>query len=130
MSVNSVMQSVRRKAAQILEIRAQSLADEEYGLLERYKVGSGIMHPGNRVPSSAPGDPPARQTGHLQESIKYVIDRQKLIAVVGPFEGPPTVIRPKPVPYAALLEYGTRHIAPRPFVRPALESWKAKWRRP
>jgi hypothetical protein len=124
-----VANELKRKAAQVLEIRAQSLADEIYGLLERHTVGRGIFWPGNRVPSSAPGDPPARQTGHLQESVKYVIDRQNLIAVVGPFEGPPTVNNPTPVPYAAPLEYGTRHVEPRPFIRPAFDTWRRKWSR-
>lgn len=122
------MNVLRGKVAKVVEIRAQSLSAEIYATLEAYRVGRGAEEgPVNR--RSAPGDPPARQFGHLQESVKYLIDRARLIAVVGPLEGASTVDNPKTVEYAAALEFGTRKMAARPFVVPSLTRWKAKWRR-
>lgn len=61
-------------------------------------------------PASVPGEPPHERTGRLMKSVrnnvatngKYEIDL-KLIA---------------DAPEAVWMEYGTEHIAPRPFMRP------------
>ncbi len=62
---------------------------------------------------SFPGDPPGRDTGVLMESIRFVIDSDGLGASVG-----------SPLDYALHLEFGTRYIAERPFLFPALEREK------
>lgn len=70
---------------------------------------------GNRPPhqASAPGQPPATDTGRLLNSIYHVIEGvgSDLVAKIG-----------STVDYAEYLELGTRHMAPRPFERPALYS--------
>ncbi len=60
---------------------------------------------------SAPGEPPARVSGELMDSVAYeVADTGKGVSVmVGAAAS-----------YALALEYGTRRMAPRPFLRPAL----------
>jgi len=121
-SVDSAMRELRPKMAKHVNRRAEMLRSEEYDTLERSRVGRGIHWPGNRNPSSAPGDPPARQTGRLQESIAITkrATQAEPYALVGPrpqaFSGS--------APYPVFLEYGTRHIAPRPFVRPSVSQLK------
>lgn len=57
--------------------------------------------------ASAPGEPPASDTGALVRSIR--VDHKALKANV--------IVAAQ---YAALLEFGTQFIAPRPFVRPTV----------
>lgn len=59
--------------------------------------------------ASAPGEPPASDTGRLVNSIRTEYDAAAL-------QG--TVIAS--TEYAAALEYGTRRMAARPYMRPAL----------
>lgn len=61
----------------------------------------------NRTPS-APGSPPHVQTGALRSSIRTEWDGDRRV-VVGPS-----------VAYGRHLEFGTRRMAARPFMRPAL----------
>ena len=60
---------------------------------------------------SAPGEPPARVSGELMDSVAY--------GVTGTGRGPSLAVGAG-APYALALEYGTRRMAPRPFLRPAL----------
>jgi HK97 gp10 family phage protein len=64
--------------------------------------------------ASAPGDPPASDTGNLINSIGTDFRRAELSVLVG-----------TEVEYAPFLEYGTRRMAPRPFMRPAYQSREA-----
>lgn len=70
---------------------------------------------GRRVPhqASAPGQPPATDTGRLLASIHHILEGegQHTVAHVG-----------SDVNYALFLELGTRYMAARPFLRPALYS--------
>lgn len=64
--------------------------------------------PGPRVRRSAPGEAPARQSGRLREEMEIL----------------PVPLAPElhlTAPYAAALNDGTLHIAPRPYVQPAIE---------
>ncbi len=116
---------LRDRSARALNVFAEAARSEIFGVLEESKIGRGIKHPGNRVPSSLPGDPPARQTGRLQESVKVIkrATRNELVAEVGP--------DPRNFPeryYADDLEFGNNRIAPRPFMRPAISRLKTKIR--
>ena len=120
MSVNDAMNNLNRKSARALNVYAESLRAEIYGTLERNRVGRGIQWPGNPNPSSLPGDPPARQTGRLMESIAVTkrATPQELISEVGPR---PQSFTKQP-PYPVFLEFGTRFIEPRPFMRPSISA--------
>jgi HK97 gp10 family phage protein len=63
--------------------------------------------------ASAPGEAPASDTGRLVNSINSYLDRSKKTALV--IAGRGTAL------YAAMLEFGTRKMAARPFMFPALE---------
>jgi HK97 gp10 family phage protein len=58
---------------------------------------------------SAPGEPPRKQTGRLRSSVTYEVLDGELIARVG-----------TNVKYAKWLELGTKNMAPRPWLRRAL----------
>jgi HK97 gp10 family phage protein len=58
---------------------------------------------------SAPGEPPHKQTGRLRSSVTYEVLDGELIARVG-----------TNVKYAKWLELGTKNMAPRPWLRRAL----------
>ena len=130
-------QEVRRRTATALNVNAETVRAEWYGLLERNRVGRGQTYThylrtnrrtGNVFAwrerptphrASAPGDPPARDTGRLMESIavtKRATDSD-LTSETGPR---PEAFRGK-APYPAFLEYGTRKIEPRPHARPTAD---------
>lgn len=64
---------------------------------------------------SMPGNPPAPDTGNLRESIRYEIHgkSEKVYGVVGSTQKDPD--------YAVYTEYGTTKMAPRPWLRPAMQ---------
>lgn len=63
--------------------------------------------------ASASGQPPATDTGHLANNIFAEVNQTEAMTVE---------IRSK-APYSIHLEYGTKHMAARPFLRPA--GWQA-----
>ena len=63
-----------------------------------------------RHQASAPGEAPANDTGFLAGSIRIDINQKWEVDLRAL------------APYAVHLEYGTRKMAPRPFLRPAAES--------
>lgn len=77
---------------------------------EYSKPGSGRTYTRRGVShqASAPGEPPAPDTGQLRARIHHVVGRD----AVGEF-----VEVGVNDPRAAMLEFGTRHIAPRPAFR-------------
>lgn len=126
MSVKTAVATIEGKLARGLNVRAEALRSEHYGALERSQEGSGVHYPGNPRRSSAPGEPPARQSGRLQEATA-VLSRatpDRLEATVGP--------RPQPfrrtAPYPEFLEFGTIRMAPRPSWAVAIREFRAKTR--
>lgn len=121
----------RKMLERRVRVASESLRSTIYDTLERYRVGAGTQWPGNPNPSSAPGDPPARQTGHLMESVRYFYDVATLRSVVGPFEKGASLDNPISVSYATPLEYGAplRNLKPRPFMRRSLAEFKQRWGR-
>jgi len=67
--------------------------------------------------SSAPGDPPRKRTGHLFKSVYNRINKINKFVVQG--------IVGDNAEYAVHLEYGTSKMAPRPYMRPAVEKNKS-----
>jgi len=94
-------------------IRAAGLELERAIKLELSKPGSGELYTHGKVThqASAPGEPPAPDTGALRNSVGQEVVGNALRIGVG-------------MPYAPFLEFGTigegGFIAPRPFMRPAL----------
>lgn len=61
--------------------------------------------------ASAPGEPPASNTGFLAANIDTSYDEGGLVGIVTAHAA-----------YAAYLEFGTIKMEPRPFMRPALDN--------
>lgn len=111
------------ESEKVLRVRAFALRDEISSTLERAAVGRGVFYKGNRNPSSAPGDPPARQSGTLVNSIDAARVTPTLYEV-----GPRSAAFTNRSAYPVTLEFGGRNIAPRPFMRPSIASFKQKLR--
>lgn len=123
--------SLDAQISRAVNARAEALRAEIYGLLERNRVGRGVQYPGNPNPSSLPGDPPARQSGRLMESIAVVTRATPAepVALVGP--RPQAFTGPLDDPdYPVVLEFGggINDIEPRPYMRPAVDALRAKAR--
>lgn len=113
MAGNTDFGPLRRQALALLEqecgLKAQRIRT---GIIQRLsEPGRGRLYKRGNIThrASAPGQGPAVDTGRLRQSIAVVKvgDQHYRIG---------TNVR-----YAPLLEFGTRHIAPRPFMRPAAE---------
>lgn len=72
-------------------------------------------HPERIHQASAPGEPPANDRGMLANSIEVDVDPTQFNMTLS-----------AGAPYAQELEYGTRHMLPRPFLRPALARWRER----
>jgi HK97 gp10 family phage protein len=124
-SVREAKAGIERKLARGLNARAEALRAEIFNLVEQSSpTRSGIQYPDLPNRSSAPGEPPAYQSGRLAESIA-VLSRAtpaELVSTVGP--------RPQAftsrAPYPVFLEFGTRRMKPRPFMRPAVAAFRQK----
>ncbi|MFC6591676.1 HK97-gp10 family putative phage morphogenesis protein [Deinococcus lacus] len=95
--------NISHRQAQALGLRGRSMQTANGNI--RTRVRSGYRE----IKVSAPGDSPAVQTGRLRQSITV----QKVKA--GRYRVGTNV------EYAPYLEFGTRNMQPRPFMRPALE---------
>lgn len=107
---------------QLLKVRAFAMRDSVTSVLERSSTsGSGVLYPGARNRSSAPGEPPARQSGKLINSIQASRVNEGLYEV-----GPRAATFPGPRPYPVILEFGgvSAARAPRPFMRVAIAEFK------
>lgn len=64
---------------------------------------------------SLPGNPPARDTGNLSNSIRYEVhtEGKEIYGIVGSTQKDPD--------YALYTEYGTSKMKPRPWLRPAMQ---------
>lgn len=96
-----VAKDLKRRGLQVQRAAVRSLK----------QAGTGRQYGRHRA--SAPGQPPATDTGRLAASVREELGRDSkgLVEVIG------TDVR-----YARFLELGTRTTAPRPFLRPALRA--------
>lgn len=119
-----VLERLTVKSQEVLRVRAFGLRDEISSTLERAAVGKGLVYDrasGNgEYRASAPGDPPARDTGRLINSIQANRQTDDLYEI-GPAEASYRGDTPE---YPVYLEFGTARMAPRPFMRPSIASFK------
>ena len=74
-----------------------------------------VVKADGKINRSAPGEPPRKEYGELRRSMTYEVDRNKLSAIVGTNKI-----------YGKYLELGTKHMAARPFLRPAVDEHQKK----
>lgn len=110
-AIDEATQGPLHEAAKLVRDEARSLiVDAGPEVIERSEevtpTGGRYVRVRRVKRRSLPGDPPLSQTGNLRESIQAIKN----------FVG--TTRR---APYGRFLEFGTRKLAARPFLRPALE---------
>lgn len=112
-------QRVRRTVSQNLDAAAITLADGIVGSFGSSGVTgtrSGATKAQRGANRSKPGGPPNVDTGHLKRNVGYDTPTGKpLVRRVGTGIG-----GKESVGYAMWLEFGTRKMEPRPFLRPML----------
>lgn len=87
------------------------------------KQGRGVVYGRRRHRASAPGDPPAVDTGRYRASWTYVIQGGPSGLVGG---GAPSLFVGTPAKHGGFLEFGTRRMAPRPHLRPVIRRFEAR----
>lgn len=102
------LQNMRKAARQVTG--ALYTAGQDIELDAERSITEGSVSGAGHVPS-LPGQPPNRDTGHLDTNIETTVEAQN----------PPTVHVTSHAEYSAALEYGTSKMAERPFMRPATE---------
>jgi len=110
------------KAAITVQAKAKQLAGGP-GSGRIYKR-KGVTHRASR-----PGQPPARDTGILVNSVSFNVSEKnnEIRGTVGPDIDKIRRDSPRTDPdYGFYLEFGTRNIAPRPWLRPALRKSRNK----
>lgn len=102
-------------ADEVMSVALDLQADAKRSIARGPKTGR-VYRRGNRThQASAPGQPPASDTGRLVNSVEF--DK------VGAF----TATVGSNLIYALHLEYGTRKMAARPFFRPAVERMRKQF---
>ncbi len=107
-----VSKVIRAFSFRAIERMKVSFAQAKSGRIYR------VSRTGRPHQASAPGEAPAILTGFLSNSI--------LPTFPSPFEGVIAI----GAQYAPYLEYGTRRMAPRPYVAPALKSTLEEFAKP
>lgn len=100
-------------ARDALDIAGVVLVNEIKQQLSHPGSGEVYVHGGVEHQASAPGEPPAVDTGQLRNSISSTSGED----ASGPYVDVGTNLEK-----AGYLEFGTSTIEPRPFMRPAIES--------
>lgn len=105
-----------------LERRCLNVEVEQKRLLSQHGTGRVYRRKGRVHQASAPGQPPAVDTGHLRATIGHQVHHDaaegRLVGDVGSGANPAIPGTKK----AEWLEKGTRRMAPRPFLRPSLRA--------
>lgn len=105
----AVVRALRGLAPMIEQDIKQELTKTKSGpVVTRYR-------PQRNVKVSKPYEAPAKDMGMLVNSIEVDVDPVQFNMTLS-----------ASAPYARELEYGTRHMLPRPFLRPALGRWRER----
>lgn len=107
---SEIIRKVRAAALRGVIRGTESVRDEATSLIDEAPA-TGRIYERRSVThqASAPGEPPAADTGTLAREIQVSYDLPRLTGIINAGAG-----------YSAALEWGTNRIAARPFMRPAL----------
>lgn len=111
-NLGPAIEKAMNNAVALLAYSALSMAQQS--IQKGPKTGVVYKRRNVRHQASAPGEAPATDTGRLVASGR--VDQPQSLVANLIFSAD----------YAAALEYGTRHMAARPFMRPAGEAQRAK----
>ena len=109
-----------REAAKLVNSTANGIRNNAIRMIQRPSAG-GVTYekynPRRTHTASAAGEPPNTDTGRLIGSIRVQQAGRATAEVIAG------------VDYARYLEFGTRHMAARPFMTPAVEQERSKFER-
>lgn len=120
----AALKRIEQKAGQIIAKQALDLRNEWVDTLS--EPGTGRQY--GRHQASAPGDPPAVDSGLLRNSVQAA-QFSPLSWGVGLVSTPYPDGGATTSEVGVIQEYGSRLQAPRPHARPSLDRFKAKYRR-
>ena len=112
-NLNKVIDALDSIAGQRMTEACIHVQNKTKEKLSGKRTGRGYRVPGTKKTyvASAPGEPPAVMTGQLRTSIKYrIVGDMKVTGEVG-----------SELKKAPMLEFGTRKMAARPFLRPTFQ---------
>lgn len=118
----SVMASLRGTSLQNLSEASIFLKDAVQETLTGNRSGRVYRVPATKqkYTASAPGEPPAVRLGDLKRAISHKVNKAKLTAIVGP-----RLIGQDPKKqYPVWLEFGTKKMSPRPYMKPTFDKSK------
>lgn len=114
-----VAADIKRTARERMEVAVNETRNEVLQTLTGNRSGRIYKVPGTQrdYTASAPGEPPASRTGELRQSVTTEVEGsgRGVIGHVGTSKK-----------YGAQLEFGTRNMAPRPWLRPTFEKMTGK----
>lgn len=117
-ALGNMSDDIEREVSQIVAATAMEIQRDAKRRIQRGPK-TGIVYqkynPRRTHTASSPGQAPATDTGRLVNSIVFDV-ADKLSAVVS-----------SKLRYARDLEFGTRRIAPRPFLTPSVEAMRPKF---
>lgn len=129
MTVHSNVPIILAKLRQAVEhgvVRGtEAILEEATSLiLDTSKTGRVYRRRSVEHQASAPGEPPASDTGRLVQSGRTSLNRDFRLPDESPGQGDIVGTVTWSTAYAVKLEHGTESMEPRPFVRPALAAKK------
>lgn len=114
-SVNTARQLRKAVRVSANEVRNEAVTS----IVSNPRAGDSVKryNPTRTVRISKEGDPPAGDTGFLASNINLIVDGDGLGASIE-----------SQAKYSAFLEFGTRDMRARPFLQPALEKGRRKYK--
>jgi HK97 gp10 family phage protein len=119
--LNAQASRVQAQLKRAVRVAANETRNEALtSILQNPRSGPQVTryNPKRTIRISAPGGPPAGDTGFLANNIHLVMDSDGMGADVE-----------SRADYSAALEFGTMDMPARPFLQPALEQGRAKYKR-
>jgi HK97 gp10 family phage protein len=113
-NLDSVMKQIDETVKARMNEAVNTVRNHAVETLSGSRSGKTYRVPGTKVTytASAPGEPPAVQTGELRQSISTEIEGEgrDIVGMVGTDKK-----------QGLMTEFGTRNMAPRPWLRPSFE---------
>ena len=119
-NLNDISKKTLRNLQRAVRISANDVRNEAIDSITSNPRSGGETtryNPKRTIRISKEGDPPASDTGFLASNIHLVMDGDQLGASVE-----------SRAEYSSFLEFGTRKMRARPFMQPALEKGKRKYK--
>jgi len=110
----AVMKAIDKAAKDRMQEAVEAVRNQALETLSGSRSGRTYKVPGTRrtYTASSPGEPPAVATAELRQSVKGVVEKEgsRIVGMVGTdkIQG-------------LMTEFGTRNMAPRPWLKPSFE---------